>query len=115
MYDNDSPWWESARCRGAAPKNGNLEDDIFYPPRDKELYKEIANKAKDFCFGENRKNYCPVRSECLWDAISRDEPHGIWGGLSHRERNALVRKWKKVNKKTKISLKDYIFSEGKNV
>lgn len=110
MYQDEDPWWIKARCDGTAPKTRE-EDDIFYPPRDKEQYRIIAAKAKNYCFGENRKNHCPVRKECLWDAVQRDEPHGIWGGLSHRERNALVRKWKKTTKKTKISLKDYIFSK----
>ena len=111
MYNEDNPWWESARCRGAAPKNGDLEEDIFFPPRDKEQYKATAAKAKAYCFGENKKTPCPVKNECLWDAIYRDEPHGIWGGLSHRERNALVRKWKKTTKKTKVTLQEYIFSK----
>lgn len=110
MYEDEDPWWNSAKCKGAAPQSLD-EEDIFYPPRDKEQYRIIAAKAKVYCFGENKKNHCPVRKECLWDAIQRDEPHGIWGGLSHRERNALTRKWKKVNKKTKITLEEYIFSK----
>ena len=110
MYNYEDPWWNRARCKGTAPKSRD-EEDIFYPPRDKEQYKVIATKAKNYCFGENKKNHCPVRKDCLWDAIKRDEPHGIWGGLSHRERNALVRKWKKINKKTKITLEDYIFGK----
>ena len=104
MYTDEDPWWSHARCKGAAPQSQD-EEDIFYPPRDKEQYKRIAAKAKEYCFGENKKNPCPVRKECLWDAVQRDEPHGIWGGLSHRERNALIRKWKKTNKKKKITKK----------
>lgn len=110
MYPDDDPWWSRARCKGAAPKSQD-EEDIFYPPRDKEQYKIIASKAKEYCFGENKKSHCPVRKDCLWDAINRDEPHGIWGGLSHRERNALVRKWKKTKNKTKMTLEEFIFSK----
>ena len=110
MYEDEDPWWNSAKCKGTAPKTRD-DEDIFYPPRDKEQYKIIADKAKVYCFGENKKNHCPVRKECLWDAIQRDEPHGIWGGLSHRERNALTRKWKKTSKKTKMTLEEYIFSK----
>jgi hypothetical protein len=109
MYEEESPWWSKARCFGAAPKHRG-EEDIFYPPRDKEKYKLIAEKAKVYCFGENGKNPCPVLKDCLWDAVTRDEPHGIWGGLSHRERNALIRKWKKSFAK-KMTLKEYIFSK----
>lgn len=32
---------------------------------------------------------CPVRVECLEDALARDERFGIWGGFSERERRRL--------------------------
>ena len=103
MDEPEYSWRYRAACSGQ-------DTDIFYPPRDKDLYKVIAEQAKSFCFGENGKGHCPVRAECLWDAVSRDEPHGIWGGLSHRERNALMRKWQKKYKK-KMTLKEFIFSK----
>jgi WhiB family redox-sensing transcriptional regulator len=109
MYNDEDPWWSHANCKGAAPKSRD-EEDIFYPPRDKEQYRIIAAKAKQYCFGENKKNHCPVRKECLLDAVTRDEPHGIWGGLSHRERNALIRKWQKSYRK-KMTLEEFILSK----
>jgi hypothetical protein len=33
-----------------------------------------------------------VRKECLLYADKMDEQHGIWGGMSHRERSSLKRK-----------------------
>lgn len=103
MEEPDYTWRYKARCKGT-------DTDLFYPPRDKEQYKTIATQAKAYCFGENRKNPCPVQKDCLWDAVRREEPHGIWGGLSHRERNALIRKWKKSHKK-KMSLKEFILTK----
>ena len=108
MEAEDYEWRYDARCRG--------KDEttlIFYPPRDKEQYKILATQAKAFCYGETGKNPCSVRAECLWDAVSRDEPHGIWGGLSHRERNAFVRKWQKLkkSKKTTLTLEEFIFKK----
>jgi WhiB family redox-sensing transcriptional regulator len=95
-------WTEDARCR-------NIEDpDIFFPPRDKELYKSIASHAKTYCLGVNGKSACPVKAQCLWDAVRYNEQHGIWGGMSHRERNALVRKWSR-NFKQQMTLEEYIF------
>jgi WhiB family redox-sensing transcriptional regulator len=94
-------WTEGARCATTATP------DIFFPPRDKELYKSIATEAKTYCLGANGKDPCPVRTQCLWTAIEDDEQHGIWGGLSHRERNALVRKWQR-NFKGKMSLEEYV-------
>lgn len=102
----DYSWLDDARCAGA-------DTEIFFPPRDKALYKTIAAQAKTYCFGPNGKTPCPVRTQCLLDAIViRNQNHGIWGGLSHRERNALVRKWQRHHK-DKISLEDYILELDK--
>jgi hypothetical protein len=37
-----------------------------------------------------------VRKQCLLYSEKMNEQHGIWGGMSHRERNALKRKASKV-------------------
>lgn len=70
---------------------------MFYPPRDKALYKPIADRAKAICWGRDGREECPVRKECLLDAVQTDELHGIWGGMRHRERNALVRRWQRAD------------------
>jgi len=67
----------------------------FFPPRDKALYKPIADKAKAICWGKDGLPPCRVRKDCLREAIINDELHGIFGGMSHRERNAAKRKYKK--------------------
>jgi WhiB family redox-sensing transcriptional regulator len=99
------PWHTKARCTAADP-------EIFFPPRDKDKYKTIADEAKTFCLGPNGNTPCPVRLDCLWSAVESEEQHGIWGGLSHRERNALVRKWQRQYK-DKMTLKEYIFQLDK--
>jgi WhiB family redox-sensing transcriptional regulator len=88
--DDNSPWaWRyEAKCKGE-------DTEIFFPPRDKNLYKPIADKAKSICYGRDGRPPCPVRKECLKEAILIDEMHGIFGGMSHRERNALKRKYTK--------------------
>lgn len=78
-------WRAEAKCK-------DMDTELWYPPRDKNLYKPIADKAKAVCLGKDGRPECPVRLECLLYAESIDEQYGIWGGLSHRERNALVRK-----------------------
>jgi WhiB family redox-sensing transcriptional regulator len=35
---------------------------------------------------------CPVRAQCLTTALVRDEPVGVWGGLTARERRKLVKR-----------------------
>lgn len=84
-------WRYRAKCRG-------LDTELWYPPRDKDKYKTIADKSKAICFGRDGLPECPVRKECLLYAESMEEQHGIWGGMSHRERNALKRKAKKQGK-----------------
>lgn len=105
-------WRAEAKCAGVIEKFevGPDEDDadLFYPPRSKEHYAPIAIKAKAMCRGRDLRPECPVRLHCLWAAISTDEEHGIWGGMSHRERNASMRKWKKKYPNREKSLHDYV-------
>lgn len=107
---NGEHWTKQSNCAG-------IDTEIFFPPRDKTQYKVIADQAKVYCFGGRDEQGeeiapCPVRLNCLWYAIDGDEQHGIWGGLSHRERNALVRKWQKQYKET-MTLKEYVFQLNK--
>lgn len=67
-------WGERAACRG-------LDPELFHPDRG-----EVVDPAKRICFG------CPVRDECLTYALVHFEKHGIWGGLSERERRPLRRR-----------------------
>ena len=39
---------------------------------------------------------CPVRMECLIDALESNVTYGVWGGLTERERRALVRQYPDV-------------------
>jgi hypothetical protein len=85
-----------------------MDTELWYPPRDKAKYKNIADKSKAVCFGKDGKSECPVRLQCLLYADRMDEQHGIWGGMSHRERNALKRKAAKQG----LSLKEWMTSGG---
>lgn len=44
------------------------------------------NRAKLICRG------CPVRTECLAEALDARIEFGVWGGMSERERRALLRR-----------------------
>jgi WhiB family transcriptional regulator, redox-sensing transcriptional regulator len=68
-------WRELAACRGA-----DLE--LFFPGRG-----ESADPARRICTS------CPVRQPCLDYAITNRIVHGIWGGLTERERRALWSRW----------------------
>lgn len=74
-------WYHEAACRGP-------NQQIFYPPvrserrSDKRAREE---RAKQICAG------CKVLSECRSHAMSSQEQHGIWGGMTERERKELFR------------------------
>ena len=101
-YLPDYSWRYEAKCKG-------VDTEIFFPPRDKALYKPIADSAKAICLGRDGEDECPVRRECLLDAINTNEAHGIWGGLSHRERNALVRRWQRLED-SDLTLEEYVWN-----
>lgn len=103
MANDQEDWRSKARCFEKDPTT-----EIFFPPRDKTRYKDLAIQAKAMCLGPTGKNPCPVQAECLWYAVESETTHGIWGGMSHRERNAAVRKWQRLYKK-EMTLKEYLF------
>ncbi len=44
------------------------------------------HKAKAICMG------CPVRFDCLADALDSRTEFGVWGGMTERERRTLLRR-----------------------
>lgn len=62
------PWVADAACRDADP-------EIFFIGRG-----DPGVEAKAYCAA------CPVRSECLDFAIDGGERHGIWGGMTTKQR-----------------------------
>jgi len=66
-------WVARSACRNADP------DELF-------VTGAAQNRAKAVCMG------CPVRTECLSDALDNRVEFGVWGGMTERERRALLRK-----------------------
>lgn len=62
------PWQSHAACTDS-------DQRLFHRPN------PVAAKA--IC------GRCPVRAECLYDALKHDAPTGVWGGLTRNERRAL--------------------------
>lgn len=67
-------WREHALCRGCDPA-------LFFPERGNS---QGVEQAKAVC-GD-----CPVKAECLTDALANKETAGIRGGLSSLERRSFV-------------------------
>lgn len=71
MFDRD--WAAQAACRTADP------DTLF-------VQGAAQNRVKAICVG------CSVRTECLADALDNRVEFGVWGGMTERERRALLRR-----------------------
>lgn len=69
---NRAEWMRDAACRGK-----------------QELFKPVGS-YKDEAFATC--NACPVQQECLQYALDNDEPTGLWGGLTTKERKQLLGK-----------------------
>ncbi len=65
---NRDGWRQVAACRGAAAR-------AFYPETEAGV-----RRAKAICAR------CPVTQFCLELALRNRERHGIWGGMTDRER-----------------------------
>jgi WhiB family redox-sensing transcriptional regulator len=70
-------WPSMAACRNGDP------DALFVQGAEQ-------NVAKRICRG------CPVRNECLADALDNRIEFGVWGGMTERERRALLRRYPHV-------------------
>lgn len=67
----DEPWMGEAVCAQTDPEE-------FFPE-----HGGSTKVAKSICRG------CPVITECLEYAMAHNERHGVWGGMSERERRQL--------------------------
>lgn len=66
-------WHDDALCAQTDPR-------VFYPAKGDN---ESVVAAKMICA------LCPVRAECLEEALEQGERFGVWGGMSERERRKL--------------------------
>jgi WhiB family redox-sensing transcriptional regulator len=66
-------WMTHAACRAINP------DELF-------VRGAAQNDAKRICHG------CPVKTECLAYALDHGIEFGVWGGMTERERRALLRR-----------------------
>ncbi len=70
--------WDDNWARNAQCKDSGL-DTMFVRGAEQ-------NRAKNVCAG------CPVKMECLAEALDSKLEWGVWGGMTERERRALLRR-----------------------
>lgn len=66
-------WAERAACKQRLP------DELFVRGAEQ-------HRVKQICAG------CSVRTECLAEALDNNMEWGVWGGMTERERRALLRR-----------------------
>ena len=76
-------WVTRSACRNVDP------DELF-------VTGAAQNRAKAVCLS------CPVRTECLSDALDNRVEFGVWGGMTERERRALLRRRPDVRSWTEL-------------
>lgn len=81
LIDSKGVWHLDAACRGPYQA-------IFFPPARSESRREKRareRRAKEICV------QCPVIDECREYSFEIKEQHGIWGGLTEKERREIFR------------------------
>jgi WhiB family redox-sensing transcriptional regulator len=78
----DDHWTNYGACLG-------MSTELFFPIG--ETASGQAELAKGIC------RRCPVREECLQDALDNRIKHGIWGGTTEGEREKLTRRARRAN------------------
>ena len=76
-HDDDHSWVSRALCAGYEP------DALF-------VQGASQRQVRQRCL------MCEVRIECLADALQSGANYGVWGGLTERERRALLRRFPEV-------------------
>ena len=84
-------WPLFARCR-------DQPDDMFVRGAEQ-------NRAKTICAG------CPVQLECLAEALDARLEWGVWGGMTERERRAVLRKRPNVHSWRRVLEAAYLFND----
>jgi WhiB family transcriptional regulator, redox-sensing transcriptional regulator len=72
VVEGRNAWVSRARCRSTDP------DDLF-------VRGAAQRKAAVIC------RHCPVMAECAAEALDNRMEFGVWGGMTERQRRALLR------------------------
>lgn len=72
----ETDWQARGLCR-----SGAYDPNLWSPIGPN--HEEIAERAKDVCFD------CPVMIQCGAWALDKHEAHGVWGGYSEGDRQAI--------------------------
>lgn len=72
-------WEDDANCR-------LMGHSVFFGDGEHPMSTSQVQTAQAIC------RFCPVWVDCLYTALARNEPHGVWGGLTVRSRTILMKR-----------------------
>lgn len=96
LPSRDTAWTEKALC---ASEYARTRIDYWYlPDTEGSAHGNAARSVVDLLHTDRQRiqigkricGRCPVRHDCLEDALSRNERDGVWGGLTTEERDLLI-------------------------
>jgi WhiB family redox-sensing transcriptional regulator len=90
IADETRTWVSQARCRSSDP------DELFVPGA-------AQRQAASIC------RHCPVIAECAADALDNRVEFGVWGGMTERQRRALLKQHPEV-----VSWAEYFAAQRKH-
>lgn len=77
-YAPKPDWQDDADC-------STLPFSVFFGSGEAPMSSRQVESARQIC------NRCPVKTDCLFTALQKKEQHGVWGGLSPRQRSNLMK------------------------
>jgi WhiB family transcriptional regulator, redox-sensing transcriptional regulator len=91
VAEDSTDWVSKARCLHSTDP-----DELF-------VRGKAQRKAAAIC------RHCPVVAECLADALDNQIEFGIWGGMTERQRRALLKQHPEV-----VSWSDFLAAQRKH-
>jgi hypothetical protein len=82
-----SDWRSEAKCK-------SVDTQSFYDTEESVMKKQAAKYCPS----------CPVQNQCLYTAIVIHEKHGVWGGLTPKQRKSLIRNLKLIARSKGLDL-----------
>ena len=78
----NTQWRKKAACSG-------VDTEIFVAPLNVTVTVKFKQRALSYC------NVCPVKKECLNYAFENNIQHGIYGGMTNKDRRKNLYAWKR--------------------
>jgi len=87
LDDEERPWAVRAEC-----SSEDVDPGLFFPTANDDTSEALAICKR-----------CEVCKECLDFAIEANEPYGIWGGVTERQRRRMKERERQAKRQAKVA------------